>query len=190
MAIGISSCTQTRSTRSATYPKNSSRTTASKPPKLELEDSNEEQVNVATPGLKKLQVKYSSILNVEPSAIKNMNLYTFVDEWMGVGYKYGGTSKQGVDCSGFANALYNTVFEKDLERTARSIYAVCTKVGKSEMEEGDLVFFDIQGKPKSHVGVYLANNRFIHASTSSGVIISSLENTYYKKYFAAAGRID
>ena len=120
--------------------------------------------------------------------MRNTKLYSFVNSWEGTPYKFGGMSKSGTDCSGFSNVLYKEVYGKKLPRTTKDIYGSCRKLGKGDLKEGDLVFFDIQGKKKSHMGVYLQNNRFVHASSSKGVVISDLNNPYYKKYFAGGGR--
>lgn len=136
-----------------------------------------------------IQSKYAEILKVDVKAVQNIKLYQFVDEWVGVQYKYGGTSKSGVDCSGFCNVLYNNVYSKTLPRTSSEIAKQLQKVPKGSLAEGDIVVFDIEGKRNSHVGVYLANNKFVHASTSSGVIISSLEHPYYQKAYSKGGKL-
>lgn len=143
----------------------------------------------ATNSNNQLKLKYAEKLKVSHNEISNINLYSFIDEWYGVKYKYGGTTKSGVDCSGFCNVLYGYVYNKQLPRTTKSISKKANKVAKKKLKEGDLVFFDIAGKKKSHVGIYLINNYFVHASTSKGVIISSLLNPYYKKSFNTGGRL-
>lgn len=117
-------------------------------------------------------------------------LYSFITEWYGVPYKYGECSKNGTDCSGFINALYEKVYGKKLERRSQDIFQKqCKKINKNEVKEGDLVFFKIESKEISHVGVYLRNNKFVHASTQKGVIINDLNEPYYQKYFYAFGRV-
>jgi len=133
--------------------------------------------------------KYAELLNVSSSEIKNVRLYSFIDKWTGTPYKYGGISQKGVDCSGFCNVLYKEVYHKELPRTTKDLSKQIDKVKKSKLTEGDLVFFNIKGKKNAHVGVYLINNRFVHASTSKGVIISSLDNPYYKKAYNKGGKI-
>lgn len=132
---------------------------------------------------KALLEKYSKELEVDMSQL-NPNLYKFVDEWIGVPYKYGGTSQTGADCSGFTNTLYLNVYQKQLARSTGEIEKTCKTVSEKQVKEGDLVFFDISGKKSSHVGVYLQKGKFVHASTSKGVIISEITNPYYTKYFA------
>lgn len=136
-----------------------------------------------------IQNKYSEILNVKPINIQNVKLYQFIDQWMGVKYKYGGISKDGVDCSGFCNILYQEVYQKTLPRTSVDIAKELRKVSKDNLKEGDILLFDIEGKKNAHVGIYLQNNKFIHASTSSGVIVSSLDNPYYQKAYNKGGKV-
>lgn len=161
---------------------------------LEETDEPEEQVDLPPPALskeeKELKEKYAALLDITGLEIKALELYAFIDDWLGVKYKYGGTTKNGVDCSGFTNLLYNNVFKKELPRSSSDIAAVAKSVAKKELSEGDFVFFSIRSNKVDHVGIYLANNRFVHASTSKGVIISSLEHPYYAKHFKKGGRID
>jgi len=136
-----------------------------------------------------IQTKYAELLKISPSEIENLNLYNFIDKWIGVKYKYGGTTQEGVDCSGFANILYKEVYKTVLPRSSAEIAKEIKNTSKEKLSEGDLLLFDIDGKKNSHVGIYLANNKFVHSSTSKGVIISSLELPYYQKSFSKAGKI-
>lgn len=136
-----------------------------------------------------LQQKFAALLEVAPETIKNFKLYQFVDDWLNVTYKYAGTDKKGVDCSGLANALYFSVYEKEIPRISSEIAVASEKVAQTDLKEGDFVFFTIKSSKIDHVGVYLANNRFVHSSTSKGVIISNLEHPYYKKTFTKGGRL-
>lgn len=133
--------------------------------------------------------KYASVLQTPKSEIKNIKLYSFIDNWLGTKYKYGGMSKEGVDCSGFTNILYKEVYDKQIQRSTKDLVKSINKVSKGNLKEGDLVFFNIAKKKNSHVGVYLKNNKFVHASTSKGVLISSLENPYYKKTYNKGGSL-
>lgn len=142
-----------------------------------------------------LEEKYARLLGVDKSKIINKKLYAFVDEWYGVKYQYAGSSKKGIDCSGLASLLEKNVYGKEISGPAYSIYNSCEKISKKKLSEGDLVFFIIGSKPGavkgkiSHMGVYLQNNKFVHASTKAGVIINDLDEEYYSNYFAGAGRI-
>ena len=133
--------------------------------------------------------KYAEILKSKKSEVKNIKLYTFIDDWYGTKYKYGGLLKSGVDCSGFCNVLYNQVYNKQIQRTTAELFKKINKTSKKNLREGDFVFFNISSKKNSHVGIYLKNNMFVHASSSKGVVISSLENPYYKKAYSKGGRL-
>ncbi len=137
-----------------------------------------------------LQVKYSDILEVVPQSLSNISLYDFIDNWMGVRYRLGGNDSNGIDCSAFVQRLYEQVYAVNLVRTALEQFTFCKIIKeKNELQEGDLVFFRIRSKRISHVGVYLANDHFVHASRTGGVMISDLNHNYWKRYYAGAGRI-
>lgn len=128
-------------------------------------------------------------LSISNKELKNSKLYSFIDDWYGTPYKFGGCTKAGIDCSCFTSNLLDKVYGLKTGRTAGEIYKACDKIKASELRQGDLVFFIINGKNVSHVGVYLKNDLFVHSSTSRGVIISSLNEAYYKKYYYGAGRL-
>ena len=116
-------------------------------------------------------------------------LYYQVYEWLGTRYKYAGESRSGIDCSGFVAEMYRNVYCIQLNGGSRDIYPLTTPVEKNELKEGDILFFKIKKGQISHVGVYLGNNKFAHASVKAGVIISDLDEDYYKRYFYKGGRI-
>jgi cell wall-associated NlpC family hydrolase len=136
-----------------------------------------------------LQLKYSILLNIEVELLTDNALLGHVDEWYGTPYRMGGTSKKGVDCSAFVQAVYLSAFAVSLPRTARDQYNTARIISTTELQEGDLVFFNTRGGV-SHVGIYLQNNKFIHASTSYGVTVSDMFDSYYIKRFIGAGRIE
>lgn len=136
-----------------------------------------------------IQSKYASKLGVDPSQLNNLELYQFVDTWYGAPYRYAGKSRSGVDCSGFTSILLDSVFNKNISGPSYSLYSLCEPVEKEKLKEGDLVFFKINKGKISHVGVYLQNNKFVHASTRAGVIINDLDEDYYRKYFFKGGRL-
>jgi murein DD-endopeptidase / murein LD-carboxypeptidase len=111
-----------------------------------------------------------------------------VESWLGVPYKFGGCDRNGTDCSCFVRTLYREMYKIDLPRKSEDMQKQSKPVKPEDVREGDLVFFKINNEKTSHVGVYISNNRFIHASTSKGVMINSLEENYYKKYFHCFGR--
>ena len=130
----------------------------------------------------------SQVMGVALSATSNMKLFHFVYDWIGTPYHFGGSSKRGIDCSAFTKQLYSEVFNLDIKRNSRDIFSMVSPVGKDELKEGDLVFFKIHSRRISHIGIYLGNNRFAHAS-SKGVAISSLDDAYYSRYFYKGGRL-
>ncbi|RYE22822.1 MAG: glycoside hydrolase [Sphingobacteriales bacterium] len=143
-----------------------------------------------TVGTSGMQLKYSDMLKVPAKAITNVSLYNFIDEWYGVRYRLGGNDKEGIDCSAFVQRLYQSVFGTDVVRTAFEQFNNCSMVWNTDkLKEGDLVFFRTHGKRITHVGVYLMNNYFVHASSSRGVAISSLNEDYWSRYYAGAGEI-
>lgn len=122
----------------------------------------------------------------------NLRLYKACSGWLGVRYRTGGNSKQGVDCSGLVAIIYRQVYGKPIERNSAAILSRnCRPVGRSALREGDLVFFNTTGVGKipTHTGIYLRNNRFIHAGTSKGVIVSSLSEPYYVRAWLTGGRV-
>ena len=98
-------------------------------------------------------------------------------------------NKNGIDCSNFTSTLYSNVYSKPLTGSSSSIFNQCKVISKNNLEEGDLVFFKIDGDNISHIGVYLQNNKFVHATTKKGVMIDDLDEEYYKKYYYKGGRI-
>lgn len=137
-----------------------------------------------------VQLKYAILLNTEVESLPNKALLESVDEWYGVRYRTGGNTKSGVDCSGFTVAVYASVYGIMLPRVSREQYRTSRKISTTELQEGDLVFFNTNGSGVSHVGVYLGNNKFIHASVSRGVMVNDLFEPYYLKRYYGAGRID
>jgi NlpC/P60 family len=148
-------------------------------------DKDEIVTELCTP----FQFKYAQIIDREVETISNDSyLFNFIDEWWAVRYRYGGTTKRGVDCSSFTGQLYYSVYGLSLPRTAREQYAQTSRIGRLDLEEGDFVFFNTRGGI-SHVGIYLGNSYFTHSSSSSGVTISSLNEAYYAKRFISGGRV-
>ena len=134
--------------------------------------------------------KYSEIMGVSRGDIENGRLYAFIDQWMGTPYKFGGLDKDGVDCSGLAFLLEQQVYGITIPRMTSKQITVIKRKYEEELKEGDLVFFDFDGKQFSHVGVYLQNGYVVHASSRRGVIIVKLRDPSLYKYFSRAGSVN
>lgn len=187
-ALSISSCSSSKSG------------TKDKKKKEKREKKKKKKINASKPYEEKKQdkltqktstvlEKYAKILGVKPEVLKNEKLYQLIDEWWGTPYKYGGKTKNGIDCSAFCSVLYQECFQKKIVPPAYSIFDQCQVVEKSKLKEGDLVFFKTDKNRISHVGVYLHNNKFVHASTSKGVRIDDLNDVYYIKVFFNGGKL-
>ena len=124
----------------------------------------------------------------------NITLYDACSHWLGVKHRDGGNTKKGVDCSGLASIIYKQVYGLSIERSSANILRKnCVSINRNNLREGDLVFFRTIGtgnsKTPTHVGIYLKNGKFIHASTSKGVIVSSLSEAYYVRTWITGGRV-
>lgn len=122
----------------------------------------------------------------EASSTDSSSISTTASSLKGIRYVYGGTSKTGFDCSGYVNYVFKQHGIK-LSRTSSGMFASGEKVDKSDLLEGDLVFFNTTGKGVSHVGIYIGEGKFAHASSSKGVSIAKLDDPYYwgKRYVGA-----
>jgi lipoprotein Spr len=137
-----------------------------------------------------LQLKYSIQMDIAVEEIQNIPLLQKIDEWWGTPYALGGSSKRGVDCSYFTLDVMNAIYNTNLKRTAAEQYDQSEKIDWSDLKEGDLIFFKTDGSRSiSHVGIYMTNNKFAHASTSQGVTISDLSEPYWQKRLYSLGRV-
>ena len=137
--------------------------------------------------------EYKKLLEDDDTVSKNdaidMNkqFMDFYNEWKNVKYRFGGNSKKGIDCSAFTQRIYKEKFDIKIPRSTRTQVKVGTKVDKSELELGDLIFFKT-GKIDRHVGVYMGNGDFMHASIK-GVKFSKVDKPFYKKAYWTSRRI-
>ncbi|MBX2931353.1 MAG: C40 family peptidase [Chitinophagaceae bacterium] len=138
-----------------------------------------------------LQLKYAVILDATVEKLTNIPLLQNIEKWWGTKYCLGGTTERCIDCSAFTQTIAIDVYGAELPRTSQEQYNASKKIATDDLEEGDLVFFHSGGKRKrvSHVGFYILNNKFVHASTSNGVMISDLNETYWRNRYKGAGRI-
>ena len=138
--------------------------------------------------------KLSMQFGVRLTQADNIKLYQACSGWLGVKYRYGGNTKKGIDCSGLATIIYRQVYGIAIERnTANILNKNCVPIVRNNLHEGDLVFFRTNGSTNSriptHLGIYLKNGKFIHASSSKGVIVSNLSETYYVRNWLTGGKV-
>ncbi len=133
-------------------------------------------------------VKFNSGTNIPDQA---KGLISEANKWLGTPYRYGGTSRKGVDCSGFVLQVYREALDIKLPRNSAKQFEYCSRVKPSELMAGDLVFFATSRKSSgvSHVGLYVGDGKMIHASSSKGVIVTNLSDDYYTRTFVGAGRV-
>ncbi|RZL17187.1 MAG: glycoside hydrolase [Pedobacter sp.] len=132
---------------------------------------------------------FSQVMGVAMDATSNVKLYKFIYEWIGTPYRYAGNTQKGIDCSAFTKAIYEKVFNTTIARSSRDIFSMVNPLAKADLKEGDLVFFKIKSSKINHIGLYLGDNRFAHASSSRGVVIDNLNDPYYSRYFFKGGKI-
>lgn len=137
-----------------------------------------------------LQIIYAIKLDVNVEDLKDIKLLQLINEWWGTPYCMGGQTKGCIDCSSFTQNIFRDAWAIDLPRTAQEQYNISQRINFDELQTGDLVFFHSGRKAVTHVGMYLCNNKFVHASTGSGVMISDLGETYWRQKWKAAGRIN
>lgn len=215
LALGLFSCSSTR--KNAASNSYSSRSNSNQPmfidgievvpgkhhtklkkPESHLE-KNEETLNrysknlynnYGTENVNDLQVKYALILNTDIEDVKaELPLLAAVDHWWGTPYVMGGNTESGIDCSGYSKIILHDIFSADIPRTAQEQYTQSDQLATDDqLQEGDLVFFGSSKHNISHVGIYISNNKFTHASSSRGVMISDLNESYWSKRYQGSGR--
>ena len=136
-----------------------------------------------------LQFKYAILLDASVERLTNIILLQNMDHWWGTHYCLGGSTETCIDCSAFTQIMMRTVYKTDVPRTARAQYDNSTRVEMQELQEGDLLFFQTVGRDISHVGIYLTNNKFVHAATSEGVMVSDLNDPFWRTRYKGAGRV-
>jgi len=132
-------------------------------------------------------------LGLDKDSKDNFALYREAASWLHVPHEDGGSSRKGTDCSFLVYSIYKTVYNKTLERNSADILNKnCRRISRSRLKEGDLVFFSTSSRSKSrvsHVGIYLKENKFLHSSTSKGVIVSDMDEDYYRKTWVCGGAV-
>ncbi len=132
---------------------------------------------------------YSAKLGIQLSGNENKKLIKTIADWKGTPYKYAGRTKSGTDCSGFVSKVYEIVYGKKLHRSSRDMVKDVRFISKKKLQAGDLIFYKIKSRKISHVAMYVANGKIIHATTREGVKVDDLDNKFYKKYYYKSGRV-
>jgi cell wall-associated NlpC family hydrolase len=153
------------------------------------EDDRKVDVSKVASGIRSRPAPTGRYTNITPAGLNRDRVLLDVVSNLGVPYLYGGRSKEGMDCSGFTSLVYENAAHRLLPRTVEGQYRTGRDVENDSLQFGDLVFFDTTGESPSHVGIYIEDDLFAHASVGSGVTISSLESTYYRKRYVGARRI-
>jgi cell wall-associated NlpC family hydrolase len=122
-----------------------------------------------------------------PVGADQQRMMSVIDSYMGTPYVYGGTTHDGIDCSGFTQAVYREI-GVDIPRTASQQAEAARDVSPGSLEFGDILFFNTSGSGISHCGIYIGEGFFVHASSSSGVRRETLANPYFASRIVGAGR--
>ena len=127
--------------------------------------------------------------STSPVSFERQKMMDAILAWMGTPYDYGGESKSGTDCSGFTMQIFKESAGMELPRTTEEQVKLGSAVSKEDLKFGDLIFFNTTGENPSHVGIYIGDDMFAHASVSFGVTLSSMYSSYYKKRYTEARRV-
>lgn len=178
VALGTVTTTKHKTTSMATTAKKKGNTSGGNPPsKAELEKANW------------LQIKYAIVMDMPAEELTNIPLLEIMDKWWGTRYCIGGSTMNCIDCSAFTQVIMKEVYNIQLPRTSQEQFNLLQPIAIDELLEGDLIFFNTGGRGISHVGIYLQNNKFLHASTSQGVTITDLNDKYWNPKFRGGGRM-
>ena len=156
------------------------------------EESKENDVKLDTKEIDRINNGERDFRKEKNSAIRPLEqskMMREISKYMGVSYLLGGASTAGMDCSGYTMTVYKNALGKQLPRSSAEQSTVGIPIRLSDLKFGDLIFFNTTGEHASHVGIYLGDDLFAHASVSLGVTISSLQSSYYAKRFERAQRI-
>jgi lipoprotein Spr len=158
------------------------------PPVAETEPK--KNVGIAYDAALSLPNKYANLLGVAPTSLTNVELLAQMEKWFGTQYCFGGSTDSCIDCSSFTQVILRDVYNVKIPRNSQQQFDASTKIETENLKEGDLVFFNTVSASMiiTHVGVFVCNNKFVHASTSKGVTINDLSEKYFAKAYRGAGR--
>ncbi|MEX2090208.1 MAG: NlpC/P60 family protein [Bacteroidota bacterium] len=172
------------STPSATRAEPAQQAPGEKPVEEDRETKSEEGEKILSGARSFKTEKNTSISNLDQARMMRQ-----LSRWMGVPYKLGGGTEDGIDCSAYTMLIYKNSIGRQLPRSSAEQFRVGRAVEYSDLKFGDLVFFNTTGEPASHVGIYMGDDLFAHASVGLGVTVSSIESFYFKKRYEGARRI-
>lgn len=170
-------------------PSGNKKNNAAAPATTQQGKPNAQLMTVGIENANMLQLKYAIATDATVEKLTNIPLLATIDKWWGTKYCMGGSTDNCIDCSAFTQIVLRDVWNVNLPRTSQEQYVFAEKIDLEELREGDLVFFNTGGRDISHVGIYLLNNKFVHAATSGGVMISDLNDKYWQPRFRGAGRV-
>ncbi|HWD89696.1 MAG TPA: C40 family peptidase [Mucilaginibacter sp.] len=133
--------------------------------------------------------KYSKVLSVPADSITNRKLYALIERFSSTPYKFGGSDVTGVDCSGFTYVIEKEVYDATIPRSTIQQASFITAKNVSDLQEGDLVFLKFGGSSINHVGVYLQNGYFVHATSNMGLVVDNLTDPYIQQRFMSCGAV-
>lgn len=135
--------------------------------------------------LSKSSISLTNTPKATPLANNSSRINSVYHNWVGTRYRMGGTTKAGIDCSAFVREVMGKAFNKSMPRSTAEQRHVGHSISKSDLRPGDLVFF----RKNNHVGVYIGNGKFVHASSSRGVTTSSLSESYWSRTYTQSRRV-
>ena len=135
------------------------------------------------------RIAKSGTASEKRTAAAEKKLLVSYSKWKDTKYAWGGDSKKGIDCSALTRRIYREVYGHELPRVSTQQAQTGKKVSSKNLKAGDIVFFKPEGRT-NHTAVYVGNSLFINASSSKGVVMSSLKSPYWEKYFKYGVRVD
>ncbi|MDH2926953.1 endopeptidase [Lonepinella koalarum] len=150
-----------------------------------VSQQNNDQLTTSMNGLRTNKPSLSMSQSSSHASGLNKDLALVYNQWAGTRYRMGGTSSRGIDCSAFMQETFAAAFGMSLPRSTSEQQRLGQRIQKSELKQGDLVFF----RKNRHVGVYIGNGQFMHSSSSQGVTISSLSEAYWARTYTQSRRV-
>lgn len=162
---------------------------AAQPAKREVREEDKETKSKEGEEILSGSRSFKTEKNMSISNLDQARMMRQLSRWMGVPYKLGGETEDGIDCSAYTMLIYKNSIGRQLPRSSAEQFTLGSAVEYQDLKFGDLVFFNTTGESASHVGIYMGDDLFAHASVSLGVTVSSIESPYYKKRYEGARRI-